>query len=145
MTIIIAFLLIDLIILYLWEKRRKKNGKTLAWYWGFVSPTLIILAPLALIVGLLVGSGIADRILPLNENRTISEMEEIRNALFKYKDEKSVLPSSLDVLIGNYPLRQEWKKDKWGNDYLYERDKLISAGKDKTLGTGDDIIILLDK
>ena len=89
------------------------------------------------------GTSFVQKNLPFKEKRTLTEMKEIKKAALKYETEKRELPSSLSSLIGTNPLRLEWKKDYWESDYIYENNRLISPGKDKKLGTADDIIIEL--
>ena len=80
-------------------------------------------------------------------NVTKSEMTEISESLKSYRSETGVFPENLNDLIGNRPLRKTWTKDAWGIDYNYYKSedgtgfKLTSSGKDKKLGTKDDLII----
>ena len=72
-------------------------------------------------------------------------MNRIEEALYQYKSYTGKFPNSMDVLIGNRPLRKQWKKDSWGTNYkLNSNQSLIltfmSAGSDKSFGTEDDLI-----
>ncbi len=76
-------------------------------------------------------------------------MEEgnvIVRALNNYKKEKEHYPDNLQTIISDNPIRASWGSDVWEQAYHYEVSddkqffKLISKGKDKTLGTEDDII-----
>jgi hypothetical protein len=77
---------------------------------------------------------------------TRSDCRGITKALDHYYQHEHKYPSSLSVVLDQYPLRQGWKKDHWGNDYAYiipanaQAFTLISPGKDKQLNTGDDIV-----
>ncbi len=77
----------------------------------------------------------------------MEEGNDIVNALNKYKKEKGHYPGDLQPLISRSPIRSRWASDAWGQSYHYEVSgdktifKLLSTGKDKTLGTEDDIII----
>ena len=65
-------------------------------------------------------------------------MENWKNNLGKY-------PTELNELIGNSPLRQNWKKDAWNREYEFKIIEngngflIISAGSDGKFGTEDDI------
>ncbi len=78
---------------------------------------------------------------------TMEEGRDIVRALNKYKKEKEYFPDDLQTLISGSPIRSRWDSDAWGQSYHYEVSgdktifKLISKGKDKKLGTEDDIII----
>ncbi len=77
---------------------------------------------------------------------TIRDCTEIIAALESYKKDNKPYPRSLDSLIGNNPIRAEWKKDRWNTSYKYyttNNDRsytLTSAGKDKIFNSNDDII-----
>lgn len=77
---------------------------------------------------------------------TKEDCEKIVTALNSYKKDLLNYPLNMDSLIGNNPLRKEWKKDRWDNDYYYKPLNngknfiLISKGKDQKLFTQDDII-----
>ncbi len=77
----------------------------------------------------------------------MEEGNDIVKALNKYKKEKGHYPEDLQTLISGSPIRSRWASDAWGQSYHYEVSsdkiifKLLSMGKDKTLGTEDDIII----
>lgn len=77
---------------------------------------------------------------------TMEEGNDIVRALNKYKKAKEHYPEDLQTLISGSPIRSRWSYDVWGKSYHYEVSddkqifKLISKGKDRTLGTEDDII-----
>ena len=77
----------------------------------------------------------------------MEEVNDIVKALNKYKKETGHYPEDLQTLISGSPIRSRWASDAWGQSYHYEISdnkkifKLISRGKDKTLGTNDDIVI----
>ncbi len=76
----------------------------------------------------------------------MQEGNDIVRALNKYKKEKEHYPEDLQTLISRNPIRSRWISDAWGQTYHYEitndkeNFKLISKGKDGTLGTEDDLI-----
>lgn len=72
--------------------------------------------------------------------------EEYNKPQISRKKENEHYPDNLQTIISGNPIRARWTSDAWGQPYLYEVSedkksfKLISKGKDKTLGTQDDII-----
>jgi hypothetical protein len=82
----------------------------------------------------------------LKKNATLKEGNKIVFALQDYKESKAQFPMSISELIGSIPVRKGWQTDSWGEAYIYEvednnqRYKLLSKGKDRILGTEDDII-----
>jgi hypothetical protein len=81
----------------------------------------------------------------MKRKNTINESEEIIAALNVYKLQTHAYPSHLDDIIGQNPIRKGWKKDSWGNYYIYQVNNrknsftLISKGQDGLLNTTDDI------
>lgn len=81
----------------------------------------------------------------LYPNQTTSELQEIRSALYLYKESFDAYPTQLTELTKGRPLREIWLTDAWGNLYRYEvkDDKqsftVISAGGDGKFGNDDDI------
>jgi hypothetical protein len=81
-----------------------------------------------------------------NPKVTLEEGKDIVSALKKYKKENGIYPNELQSIISSNPVRSRWNSDAWGQSYQYSisRDKttfiLISKGKDKALGTEDDIV-----
>ena len=79
-------------------------------------------------------------------NATMEEGNKIVSALYHYQENKGRFPRSISELIGNIPIRAGWRTDSWGERYIYEveennqRYKLVSKGKDRILGTEDDIV-----
>ena len=62
-----------------------------------------------------------------------------------WKENLGKYPTELNELIGNSPLRQDWKKDAWNREYEFtiiengKRFLITSAGSDGKFGTEDDI------
>lgn len=82
----------------------------------------------------------------LKPNATIEEGENIASAIHRYHKTSGKYPVNIEILIGSIPVRSGWKTDSWGEPYIYEVEndgnqfKLFSKGKDRTVGTEDDII-----
>jgi hypothetical protein len=70
----------------------------------------------------------------------------IVRALNNYNEENKHYPDDLQTVINGNPIRARWASDAWGQSFYYKVSenkksfKLISKGKDKTLGTADDIL-----
>lgn len=82
----------------------------------------------------------------LKKRNTINQSVEITKALELFKTNTKVYPVCLADIIGNNPLRYNWTKDGWGNNYKYITSHnqcgytLVSAGKDGKFGSNDDIV-----
>ncbi len=76
-------------------------------------------------------------------NQTKVEMEELVGIIKSYHISNKQYPSSLQVIISIKPTYSKFKKDYWGNNYIYNKDRktLTSKGMDEILGTTDDIIL----
>jgi hypothetical protein len=83
----------------------------------------------------------------IKPKQTIAEGNRIMNALNQYKKNKGIYPDNIQAVIGDRPVRKGWTRDAWEQNYIYElvnegkKFRLISMGKDKRLGTDDDIVI----
>jgi general secretion pathway protein G len=75
--------------------------------------------------------------------KTKKEITEMSNRMDKWNEKFGKYPTDLNELIGNSPIRQEWKKDSWNRPYQYSVKKngflIVSAGSDGQFGTKDDI------
>lgn len=136
-------ILFNLFILGLWHRYRKKRGKKLAWYWGWILPSEVISLSLLALIGITATTMYAFDTFPIHKKRTIKEMNEIKGSILKYHDETGSFPTSLQEIIGQNPLRQSWKSDSWNTAYLLTHQirkiTITSAGSDKQFGTVDDI------
>ncbi|MEQ8243290.1 hypothetical protein [Fulvivirga sp.] len=146
---VILILALNFYILWRWSERLKKKGKKLAWYWGWIIPTDILILSIYSIIGIGLIGLIIINVFPLNnKKRTESEMQEITQSSLKYRDDTGKFPDNMKQLIGSRHLRKEWEKDAWKSEYrLIQNDvntiTLISAGADKTFETEDDIKVLV--
>jgi hypothetical protein len=71
----------------------------------------------------------------LNEDRTKTEMKEIKKQLDKYKQGFGAYPEDYSSFISRKPIWRSWDKDDWQNSYKYQlldsiNYRLVSAGKD---------------
>ena len=77
--------------------------------------------------------------------KTKQEISEMSNRMDNWKENLGKYPTELNELIGNSPLRQEWKKDAWNREYEFKIIEngngylITSAGSDGKFGTEDDI------
>lgn len=77
--------------------------------------------------------------------KTKIEISEMSNRMENWKENLGKYPTELNELIGNSPLRQDWKKDAWNRKYklmILENGKeflITSVGSDGKFGTEDDI------
>lgn len=77
--------------------------------------------------------------------RTVKEISEMSDRMENWNEKLGKYPEDLNELIGNSPLRQDWKKDAWNREYEFtitENGKaflITSAGSDGKFHTEDDI------
>ena len=75
--------------------------------------------------------------------KTKKEITEMSDRMEKWNEKFGKYPTDLNELIGNSPIRQEWKKDSWNRPYQYSVKEngflIVSAGSDGQFGTKDDI------
>ncbi len=78
-------------------------------------------------------------------SKTEKEIAEMSERMENWKEKFGKYPTDLNELIGNSPLRQDWKKDAWNREYQFTimgngKEFLItSAGSDGKFHTEDDI------
>ncbi|WP_405410262.1 type II secretion system protein GspG [Maribacter sp. Asnod1-A12] len=77
--------------------------------------------------------------------KTSKELAEIHIRMEKWKEKFGYYPLSLEELIGNGPIRQEWNNDAWHRPYKYSVSEdgstylILSAGADGQFETEDDV------
>ena len=77
--------------------------------------------------------------------KTKKEITEMSERMENWNKNLGQYPTELNELIGNNPLRQDWKKDAWNREYKLMITKngkgflITSAGSDRKFGTEDDI------
>jgi general secretion pathway protein G len=77
--------------------------------------------------------------------KTEKEISEMSKRMENWNEKFGKYPTELNDLIGNSPLRQDWKKDAWNREYeftIIENGNgflITSAGSDGKFGTEDDI------
>lgn len=109
---------------------------------------LLVLIPAALFFAfsgmLSLGKWYSDKY--MKPTATIEEVSEIASAIHRYYKSSGRYPEDIYALIVGIPVRSGWKTDSWGEPYIYEvveegqNFRLLSKGKDRKLGTEDDIV-----
>ena len=93
---------------------------------------------------ILAAMGIAVAAIALSDPQKVeltSDMINLATAIEKYRDENHYLPAGLDLVN----VDEQALTDPWGTKYQYVQNDpkddfdIISAGKDKQFGTGDDV------
>ncbi|WP_027078034.1 type II secretion system protein GspG [Maribacter antarcticus] len=78
-------------------------------------------------------------------DETKKEIAEMSDRMENWKEKLGKYPADLNELIGNSPLRQDWKKDAWNREYKFkveengQRFLITSPGPDGKFKTEDDI------
>lgn len=78
--------------------------------------------------------------------QTMTEGRKIATAVLEFHESYGKFPDSIKELTESYPLRAGWIMDSWKEPYIYElienegRFRVISKGRDRILGTIDDMI-----
>jgi amino acid transporter len=142
----ILILIFNLLILGIWYRYRRKKGKNLPWYAGWILPTDILVFFGFLIIGIFGIVMFFSDNFPKGQKRTEKEMTVIKMSIRKFKKDTKDFPDSIEELIGKNPLRKTWSEDDWGTPYRLikkgnETIELTSAGSDRQFGTKDDLKI----
>ena len=142
--IVLIWTIIDIIILNKKGAVPKYTTKNAAW----AIVILVVIIPIFIFVafsGLFaIGSWYSDKyVLP---EQTMTEGHQIATAIMEYHETYGKYPESINDLTKSYPLRAGWIRDSWKEPYIYElfenegKFRVISKGRDRKLGTDDDII-----
>jgi hypothetical protein len=125
------------------EPRFQKKEAT----WAVV--ILLVIIPLCLFVSfsamLSVASWYSNNY--MRRKATIEEGHKIISAIQSHHSHAGKYPVDTLTIIKGIPVRAGWETDEWGESYVYEivddgQDfRLLSKGKDRILGTEDDIVL----
>ncbi|MEM6516697.1 MAG: type II secretion system protein GspG [Bacteroidota bacterium] len=127
------------------EKKERIDGKKRPFQKHILKPSVIICLGLFFTITTILFSILAYRDNSVNPIKTKTEIKAMNQRLEEWHRHFGYYPSTMEELIGNSPIRQEWKKDAWKRPYKYvltnERTEflIISAGKDGVFDTKDDI------
>lgn len=142
-TVLVIISLADLYLSFEKTENKKRVMKNLVFavlIVIIVIPSLFYLLTLSMYKG---GLYVKDEF--LSEDYTESEMNDIIKALNKYQSDTDTFPTDYLKFVKTKPIWDSWYNDDWGNPYKYINEggdiKLISAGKDATFATEDDIIL----
>ncbi len=78
-------------------------------------------------------------------DKTKKEIAKMSDRMKNWNEKFGKYPMDLNELIGNNPLRQDWKKDAWNREYEFKITEngqgflITSAGLDGKFKTEDDI------
>lgn len=126
-------------------KKEKADGKKRPFQMYFLQPSSIMV-----IVVLVVGSLSAFLFFSYQRTsifpeKTKNEIAEITERMEKWNEKFGTYPENLKELIGNNPMRQDWKTDSWNRPYQYSVTEsgngflIVSSGSDGKFQTKDDI------
>lgn len=126
-------------------KKRVEKGKRVGWIDVIISPSIryAIIIALILILCLSIFKLLTFEYFKIQN--TNNRLGKIKSAIEKYESQTGNYPITIDLLIGNRPLKKKWTVDAWGNPIFYntsnEGFELLSAGQDGHLNTEDDILV----
>jgi general secretion pathway protein G len=131
-----------------WKKvnqKEKEDGVKRPFQKYFLTPkSLLIIIPMIIISLSIFLFSSYQKIWGLPKE-TKREIVEISNKLEEWNKKFGQYPTELNELIGNNPLRQDWRNDAWNHPYQFiiakngKKFSIISAGSDGKFGTDDDI------
>jgi general secretion pathway protein G len=127
------------------SKKEKADGKKRPFQRYFLQPSSIVV-----IIVLVVGSASAFLFFSYQRasifpEKTKNEIAEMTERMEKWNERFGKYPADLKELIGNNPMRQDWKTDSWNRPYQYSITEngngylIVSAGSDGKFQTNDDI------
>jgi general secretion pathway protein G len=127
------------------SKMEKADGKKRPFQRYFLQPSSIMVISVLVIGTISAFIFFSYQRTSIFPKKTKKEIAEITERMEKWKEKFKTYPTDLNELIGNNPMRQEWKTDSWNRPYQYSVIEkgigflIISAGSDGKFGTDDDI------
>ncbi|MCQ0113047.1 type II secretion system protein GspG [Zhouia amylolytica] len=127
------------------RKKEKAEGIKRPFQKYLLQPSFLILIAVLLIGSLGAFLFFSYQRASIFPKKTKQEMAKMSNRLEKWHEEFGKYPTHLNELIGNSPIRQDWKKDAWNRDYQYSISNdgkgfiITSSGPDGKFETKDDI------
>ena len=125
------------------SKKEKEDGikKPIQKY--FLQPSSIMVLSILIIGSLSAFLFFSYQRASIFPEKTKKEIAEMSDRMEKWNEKFGKYPTDLNELIGNSPIRQEWKKDSWNRPYQFSVKEngflIVSAGSDGQFGTKDDI------
>jgi hypothetical protein len=126
-------------------KKEKKDGIKRPIQKYFMQPSALIFIFVLVIVSISAILFFSYQRKSIFPEKTKKEISEMSDRMEHWNENSGKYPTELNELIGNSPLRQNWKKDAWNREYEFtitENGKgflITSAGSDGQFGTEDDI------
>ena len=127
------------------SKMEKADGKKRPFQRYFLQPSSIMVISVLVIGSLSAILFFTYQRKSVFPEKTKQEISKMSNRMDNWKENLGKYPTELNELIGNSPLRQEWKKDAWNREYEFKIIEngngylITSAGSDGKFGTEDDI------
>ena len=129
------------------SKAEGKSNSVLYLVMGIIGAAVVIpiIFYLFLYTFIIGGEKLTEKV--FNSRNTDSEMTEISDALKKYHAHYKTYPTDYADFIDSKPIWSNWDKDSWGEYYVYQlidsnNYQLVSSGKDREMGTDDDLIMI---
>ena len=127
------------------SKKEEVDGKKRPFQRYFLQPSSIMVISVLVIGTLSAFIFFTYQRTSIFPEKTEKEIKEITQRMEKWKEKFGKYPIDLNELIGNNPMRQEWKTDSWNRPYQYSVSEngigflIVSAGADGKFETKDDI------
>lgn len=127
------------------RKKEKEDGVPRPFRKRFLQPSVLVTVCSAITAIVLVASFFMYQHFKVYPQKTEKEIVAISDKIQGWKQKYGHYPKDLSQLIGNNPIRQEWKNDIWNRTYKYKvihngtAFLLQSAGADGKFDTQDDI------
>jgi Type II secretion system (T2SS), protein G len=127
------------------SEKEKEDGEKRPIQKYFLQPSLIMIILVVVIGSLSAFLFFSYQKTSIFPEKTRKEISEISVRVEKWNEKFGKYPTKLNELIGNNPMRQDWKKDAWNRPYKYliinngKGFSIISAGSDGKFKTKDDI------
>ena len=126
-------------------KKEKEDGVKRPFQRYFLQPSSIMVISVLIIGSISAFIFFGYQRTSIFPEKTEREISEMSDRMENWKENLEKYPTELNELIGNSPLRQDWKRDAWNREYkltILGNGKgflITSAGSDGKFGTGDDI------
>ena len=126
-------------------KKEKEDGIKRPFQRYFLQPSSIMVVSVLIIGSISALMFFGYQRTSIFPDKTEKEITEMSDRMEKWNEKYGKYPTDLNELIGNSPIRQDWKKDSWNRPYQYsitENGKgflIVSAGLDGKFETEDDI------
>ncbi|MDO6471857.1 type II secretion system protein GspG [Maribacter sp. 1_MG-2023] len=127
------------------SKKEKEDGVKRPIQKYFLQPSSIMVISLLLVGSISAFLFFGYQRTSIYPDKTEKEIAEISERMENWNEKFGKYPTDLNELIGNSPLRQDWKKDAWNREYEFkvtengQRFLITSAGSDGKFKTEDDI------